>query len=89
VSCGFPQILFGEHIHGNVESGECSGGLKDLIKGVCWRVFRVKELREKFLEGKGVPSEEDGYKKWISQLDTSGEMINGCRLMLNVWRERQ
>ena len=90
VSCGFPQQCFGEEIHGNVMTGECEEGMKDLMKGVCWRVFRVKELKEKYLEEKGIKiDKEEEYKKWIVDLDTSGEMINGCRLMLNVWRDRR
>jgi len=89
-SCGLPQRLFGEEIHGDVLTGECKDGLRDLMKGICWRVYRVRELKDKYLGGVGdeIRNEED-YKKWLNRLDTSGEMINGCRLMLNIWRERK
>jgi hypothetical protein len=82
-------MLFGEHIHGNVLSVECEVGFRDVMKGVCWRVFRLEELKEKYLLRKGVRCDEDGYKRWIIGLDTSGEMTNGCRLVLDVWRDRR
>ena len=88
MTCGFPQRLFGERIHGNAETGECEDGLKDLMKGACWKVYRDEKLREQYL--KEVESEiknEMDYKKWIVGLDTSGEMVNGCRLVLNIWRD--
>jgi hypothetical protein len=87
MSCGLPQKAFGEHIHGNVYSGECEYGLRDIMKGICWKIFREDGLREKYIPefGKG---EEDRFKGWLFEMDISGEMINGCRMMLNVWRER-
>jgi hypothetical protein len=88
VTCGFPQRFFDEKIHGDMRTGECELGFRDLMKGLCWRVYRVAELREKYLSGvKNIEKELD-YKGWLSLMDTSGEMVNGCRLMLNVWRSR-
>ena len=90
MTCGLPQRLFGEQIHGNVLTGECEPGLRDLMKGVCWRIFWKSALKEKYLLGmEGDIGSEEDYKKWIQRLDTSGEMINGCRLMLNIWRDRK
>jgi hypothetical protein len=88
VSCGFPQTAFKERIHGNKMTGECESGLRDLMKGACWGVFRDVKLKEKYLSGIGAEVDsEEGYKKWLVKLDTSGEMINGCRLMLDIWRD--
>jgi len=89
-SCGFPQQLFSENIHGNVETGECEKGLRDLIKRGCWRVFRDDKLREKYLENSGIEMEtEEDYMKWLVRLYESGDMINGCRLMLMIWRKME
>jgi len=70
MTCGLPQRLFGEQIHGNVLTGECEPGLRDLMKGVCWRIFRKPALKEKYLLGMegDIESEED-YKRWILRLD--------------------
>ena len=91
-TCGFPQRLFGERIHGDIGTGECEKGLKDLIKGVCWGIFRrseMKEMKKKYLETVGMNMEdEERYKEWLNDLDRSGEMLNGCRLLLNIWRDR-
>ena len=90
MNCWLPQRAFGEEIHGNIETGECENGLKDLMKGICWRVFREDELNGKYLEEEGVLiGDEEDFKRWIIERDMSGEMINGCRLMLNVWRDRR
>jgi len=69
---------------------ECEEGLRDLMKGVCWKVYRDSGLREIYLKGvEGETRKEEDYKKWIIRLDTSGEMVNGCRLMLNIWKDRR
>jgi hypothetical protein len=61
--------------------------MKDLMNTICWKVFRDNELNEKYLEEEGVIiEEEEDFKRWIVQRDMNREMINRCRLMLNVWR---
>ena len=90
LTCGFPQKCFDEVIHGDIRTGECEEGLMDLIKGVCWRIFRDGKLNSKYLEGLGDEvGDKEKYRLWLARMDTSGEMTNGCRLMLNIWRERQ
>src|SRR2546421_12388375 len=42
VSCGFPQKAFGEVIHGDVRTGECEEGIRDIMKGICWGIYREK-----------------------------------------------
>ena len=77
-------------IHGNRETGECEEGLRDIVKGVCWRVLRNECLRKKYLEKMGLKSEIDGdesYGRWLAGLDEGGEMVNAVRLCLNVWKE--
>ena len=54
MNCGLPQRAFGDEIHGNVESGKCEDGLRDLMKGICWKVFRDDELNRKYLKEDGV-----------------------------------
>jgi hypothetical protein len=88
--CWLPQTAFGEKIHGNIETGECEEGLKDLLKGMCWKIFRDDHLNGKYLEEELIVFEDDKeFKRWIIQRDMSGEMINGCRLMLEVWKDRR
>jgi hypothetical protein len=88
-TCGLPQKVYQEIIHGNIELGECENGLRDLMKGICWRVFREDELRWKYLSDVGgLYWTEDEFKHWLVRLDLRGEMINGTRLMLNVWRDK-
>ena len=88
-TCGLPQKLYEEVIHGVVETGECQNGLIDLMKGICWRVFRVRELREKYLRRiGGLRWTEVEFRSWLQSLDLRGEMLNGTRLMLNVWRDK-
>ena len=88
VSCGFPQKAFHEVIHGNVETGECEQGLGDAMKGAVWRIWRDEELREKYLkEYESEVETEDKFREWITRLDETGEFINGCRLMLIVYKD--
>jgi hypothetical protein len=86
VTCGLPQMAFGENIHGNIETGECEEGLKDLVKGCCWGIFRDQGLREKYLVNV-FNGDERRFKDWMKEMDESREMTNGVSLMLMVWRE--
>src|SRR5579859_6023527 len=85
--CGLPQRAFGEHIHGDADTGECEAGLEDVMKGICWRVFRDSILQERYL-GDEIKWDrtEEWFRRWIAGADMSGEMTNGCKLMLRVWR---
>jgi hypothetical protein len=88
--CGLPQRAYGEFIHGDNEIGECEEGLRDLMKGICWFVFRDFELREKYLSG--LSSDEmniEGFRRWLGRLEEDCEVVNGVRLMLRVWRDRR
>jgi len=90
VSCGFPQKAFGENIHGDVRTGECEKGMRDIMKGICWGVYREKRNEMRVFEELGIKEDinEEEFKKWISEMDVSGEMNNGCRMVLEVWRSR-
>ena len=90
VSCGFPQKAFGESIHGDVRTGECEEGMRDIMKGICWGVYREKRSEMRVFEELGIKEDinEEEFKKWISEMDVSGEMNNGCRMVLEVWRSR-
>jgi len=86
MTCGLPQMAFNEIIHGNIQTGECEEGLKDIVKGICWGIFRDEHLREKYLTAIfGVDEKE--FKEWMKEMDESMEIINGVRLMLTVWRD--
>ncbi|TMI78936.1 MAG: hypothetical protein E6H10_16205 [Bacteroidetes bacterium] len=79
-------MAFNEIIHGNIQTGECEEGLKDMVKGICWGIFRDEHLREKYLTAIfGVDEKE--FKEWMKEMDESMEIINGVRLMLTVWRD--
>lgn len=88
MSCGFPQKAFHEVIHGDVTTGECDVGLKDAMKGACWRIWRDKELRSKYLKDyeREIGTEEQ-FREWIARLDETGEFVNGCRLMLIAYKD--
>jgi len=86
MTCGLPQMAFGERIHGNVETGECEEGLKDMVKGICWGIFRDSELKGRYLLGI-FNGDEGEFKRWIVEMDESMEITNGVRLMLRVWRD--
>lgn len=79
-------MAFSESIHGDVATGECEEGLKDMVKGACWGIFRDSHLREKYLMNT-FDGNEDDFKKWIAELDESREIINGVKLILTAWRE--
>jgi hypothetical protein len=86
VTCGLPQIMFSENIHGNTETGECEDGLKDIVKGLCWGIFRNDSLRRKYLFNIFNGDEEE-FKEWMKEMDESMEMTNAVSLMLTVWRD--
>jgi len=90
VSCGFPQVAFGESIHGDVRTGECEQGMRDLMKGICWGLYREKRNERDVFNKLGIDEDisEEEFKKWISEMDISGEMNNGCRMILEVWKSR-
>jgi hypothetical protein len=86
LSCGFGQKAFKEVIDGDVVTGEYESGLKDGMKGGCWRIWRSAELGEKYLfdcldECRSL----EQFKVWLGRMDLSREMINGCRVMLRVY----
>jgi len=88
VSCGFPQMAFKEAVHGDVKTGECEAGLQDAMKGAVWRVWRDPELRLKYLKGyERETRTEEEFKAWLTRLDETGEFVNGCRLMLEVYKQ--
>jgi len=64
MTCGLPQIAFGESVHGNRETGECEEGMKDLIKGCCWAIYRDNHLKNKYLTGV-FNGDEGKFKEWI------------------------
>ena len=87
VSCGLPQMAFNEKIHGKVETGECEEGLKDIVKGVCWGIFRDEYLKAQYLTDL-FDGDEDAFKQWMKEMDDNMEMTNGVSLMLKVWRDK-
>ena len=86
MTCGLPQKAFGERIHGDMDTGECEEGLRDMVKGICWGIFRDEALRERYLMDIFKGSEGE-FKEWLAGMDESMEMTNGVRLMLGVWRD--
>ena len=64
VSCGFPQKAFGENIHGDVRTGECEKGMRDIMKGICWGVYREKRNEMRVFEELGIKEDmnEEEFK---------------------------
>ena len=89
-TCGLPQRGYGEFIHGDIAVGDCENGLRDLMKGICWFVFRDFELRVKYLSELSLDDmNADGFRRWLGRLEGDCEIVNGVRLMLKVWRDRR
>jgi len=87
--CGFPQKAYGEDIHGNVRTGECEIGLRDIISGGCWVIYREEKwLKNYFLNKKILWKNEEEYLDWLGRLEFGGEMVNGVRIILECWREK-
>jgi hypothetical protein len=87
-TCGFPHRANGKDIHGNATTGECEDGLRDILKGGCWWLYRDKRWLKDWSERVGVSwSDEDEFKRWIETREEEGEILNGVRLILEAWRE--
>lgn len=86
-TCGLPQRAYGKDIHGNVRTGECEEGLRDIVRGGCWAVYRSEKWLRMWLGMEGLEWMDEGeFKRWIGEVEESGEMVNGAQLMMEVWR---
>lgn len=87
--CGLPQRAYGKDIHGDVRTGECEEGLRDIVGGGCWVLYGGESWLRRWFEGRGLEwKREDEYREWISSTEEEGEMINGVRVILEAWRDK-
>lgn len=88
-SCGLPSRAYGEEIHRNIRTGECEAGLRDVIKGSIWCLYRSERwlrtwFRKEGLEWMGY----EEFKEWSAVREGDGEVINGVRLAIAAWRDK-
>ena len=86
-TCGLPQRAYGKDIHGNVRTGECEEGLRDIVRGGCWGC--ILGVRNGYVCGGEWRDWMDGMKESLKmdwRVEESGEMVNGAQLMMEVWR---
>ena len=87
--CGLPQRAYGKDIHGDVRTGECEEGLRDIVRAGCWTLYRGESwLGRWFEEWELEWKTEDEYREWMSSMEEEGEMINGVRVILEAWRDK-
>src|SRR5271169_5943847 len=90
-TCGLPQKAYGKVIHGTVTTGECEAGLRDVVRGGCWTLYRdekdKKWLRQWF-ERRGCEwKNEIQFREWTLEMEEEGEITNGVRILLEAWRD--
>ena len=83
-TCGFPQYLFGEKVHGDPKVGRCDrGGLKDKLSGIGWMCWRDKpwqeQVRSEYTELSVATDVE--FMKWLGELGMHG-IVNAVWLGL-------
>jgi len=67
---------------------EYKAGPQDGMKEAVWRVWRDPEVRLKCLKGHERETEtEERFEAWLTRLDEAREFVNGCRLMLDVYKQ--
>jgi hypothetical protein len=87
-TCGFPHKAYGKDIHGDVRTAECENGLRDILKGGCWWLYRSERWLQSWFERCGMDwKEEVDFKHWIETKEEEGEILNGVRVILEAWRE--
>jgi hypothetical protein len=90
-TCGFPQNLYGEYMHGDAGTGECD--MKDarhvIFSGtIC--LFKLGRLRRSILQEKFGFSDLETREeliKWITESE-NGEICNGLKAMV-TWMNLQ
>jgi hypothetical protein len=90
-TCGLPQKAYGKDIHGNVRTGECSDvvGLRDIVRGGCWALYRREIWLRMWLNGKNIQwMSEERFREWIGLMEFEGEITNGVRTILCAWRNK-
>jgi len=48
-TCGLPQEAYRKDIHGDVRTGECEIGLRDVIRGWCWALYGSEKCLQSWL----------------------------------------
>jgi len=88
-TCGLPQKAYGKDIHGKVMTGECEEGLRYVVRGGCWALYRSERWLKVWFESRGYEwKNESQFEHWFGKLEEEGEMINGVRVILEAWRDK-
>jgi hypothetical protein len=88
-TCGLPQKAYGKEIHGDVRTGECKAGLRDVVRGGCWSLYRSERWLRRWFESRRLEWKgEEEFRDWIAELEEEGEVINGVRIILEAWRDK-
>ena len=86
-TCGFPQNLYGEYMHGDAGTGECDmQDARHVIFSGAICLFKLGHLRRSILQEKfgftGLETKEE-FIKWITESE-DGEICNGLKAMV-MW----
>jgi superfamily II DNA or RNA helicase len=88
-TCGFPNKLGGEHVHGEISTGSCEPGLEDKVVPICWSAWHDRDSRKRLeREFEREWESADEYRVWLG-LVTSKGVTNAVRVLLWAWSERE
>ena len=90
-TCGFPQYLFGQLVHGDNRMGACDKvGLQDKLAGIAWMCWRDTvwqgRIRKGFPELLG--ARDGGFMEWLGQLGKD-KVVNAVWLGLFFFQKSE
>jgi superfamily II DNA or RNA helicase len=90
-TCGFPQYLFGERVHGDNAMGTCDRlGLRDKLAGIGWMSWRDPSWQGRVRNGfPELCTARDGvFMEWLGQVGKHG-IINAVWLSLFFFQKSE
>lgn len=87
--CGLPCRAYGEEIHGVMATAECEEGLRDIIVGSYWHLYRNEGWISLWFSESGLGwMSEDEFKEWVVRKEGEFDIVNGVRLVIAAWRDK-
>ena len=90
-TCGFPQNLFGEQVHGDHRMGRCDKvGLQDKVAGIAWMCWRDTVWQERVKKGfpELLRARDSGFMEWLGQLGKE-KVVNAVWLALFFFQKSE
>jgi hypothetical protein len=70
-----------------METAACEDGLRDIVKGGLWYLYRSGTWLREWFESRGQGwMDEAKFKSWAETKEEEGEIVNGVRVVLEAWR---